>query len=70
MTAVLDASPDDSSRVEQRSTMSARVSALGSHDKRRMTDDLRDGTSRLAEPADQKVREVERSAIILNRSTS
>ena len=59
MTAVLDASPD-SFRVEQPSTMPAGVSALGSLDKRRMTDELRDWNLRLAEPADEKVREVER----------
>jgi hypothetical protein len=40
--------------------MPAGVSALGSLDKRRMTDELRDWNLRLAEPADEKVREVER----------
>jgi hypothetical protein len=49
MTAVLDASPEDSSRVEQPSTMPDGVSALGSLDMRRMTDELRDWTFRLAD---------------------
>ncbi len=38
--------------------MPAGVSALGSLDQRRMTDELRDWSLRLAEPADEKVREV------------
>jgi hypothetical protein len=60
MSAMLDASPDDSSHVEQPPTMPAGVSALGSLDKRRMTDELRGETFHLTEPVDQKVREVER----------
>ena len=64
MADVLDASPD-SFRVEQPSTMPVGVSALGSLDKRRMTDELRHWDLCLAEPADEKVREVERLNMLL-----
>jgi len=63
MVAVLDASPD-SSHVELPSTMSGGVSALGSLDTGRMRNELRDGNRRLAEPADQKVRAVERLYVL------
>ena len=45
--------------------MPAGVSALGSLDKRRMTDELRHWNLCLAEPADEKVREVERLNMLL-----
>ena len=57
---MLDASPDDSSLAEQPSTMPAGVTALGSLDKRRFTDELGDWNLLRAEPADDKVRAVER----------